>query len=407
MSEPSTSAPSASVDSPVDLVVRGGRVIDPANGLDAVCDVAVAGGRIAAVGPDLAAAHPAAEVVDAAGAIVTPGLIDLHVHIFPGLGNFCVGPDQAGVERGVPIVVDGGTSGTATIDLALDWLEAAAPRTKVLAFMDPNVLYLATHDFICHKLEIANDTRNIDIDAAHAAFERHPDTLIGLKVRACHTGDPHHSPFLDAAQEIAGDRPVMVHLGRFPHTPTMTTPDLLDQLRGGDIITHAFRGASGVLEQGSRVPTSHFTEAVERGVKLDVGHSATDFRFRDARELIGAGYVPDTISTDMNIFNIDAPVMSLPETMSKILALGLPLVDVIAMATTHTATAIGKGDVYGTLDVGRDAEVSILRLVDGPAHLTDGYEQIEADQRLVPVGCVRGGEWIAATAGLEPELVPA
>jgi dihydroorotase len=391
---------------PNELLVRNGRVIDPANGVDAVLDIAVADGHITAIGPDLITG-PDTEVIDATGAIVTPGLIDLHVHIFPGLGNFCVSPDQAGVERGVPIVVDGGTSGTATIDLALDWLDAAAPRTKVLAFMDPNVLYLATHDFICHKLEIANDVRNIDVDAAVSALDRHPDRLVGLKVRVCHTGDPHHSPFLDAAKQIAGDRPVMVHLGRFPHTPTMTTPDLLDQLRDGDVITHAFRGASGVLEQGTGVPTHHFTEAVDRGVRLDVGHSATDFRFGDARKLIDAGYVPDTISTDMNIFNIDTPVVSLPETMSKILALGLPLNEVIAMATVRSAETIRRADQFGTLDIGRPAEVSVLRLVEGPAHLSDGFETIEASQRLVPVGCVRGGEWMAATAGLEPELVGA
>jgi dihydroorotase len=388
------------------LLVRGGRVIDPANGIDAVLDVAVADGRITAIGPDLVA-EPSAEIIVAAGAIVTPGLIDLHVHIFPGLGNFCVSPDQAGVDRAVPIVVDGGTSGTATIDLALDWLDAAAPKTKVLAFMDPNVIYLATHDFICHKLEIANDVRNLDPDAAVAALERHADRLVGLKVRVCHTGDPHHSPFLDAAKEIAGHRPVMVHLGRFPHTPTMTTPDLLDQLRDGDIITHAFRGASGVLEQGTATPTHHFTNAVERGVRLDVGHSGTDFRFGDARKLIDAGYPPDTISTDMNIFNIDAPVVSLPETMSKILALGIPLPEVIAMATIRTAETIGRADQFGTLDVGRDAEISVLRLVDGPAHLTDGFETIDADERLVPVGCVRGGQWMTATAGMTPELVGA
>jgi len=385
------------------LLIRGGRVIDPANGLDTVADVAVADGVITAIGPDLVI-DPAAEIVDATGAIVTPGLIDLHVHIFPGLGNFCVAPDQAGVERGVPTVVDGGTSGTATIDLALDWLDAAQPKTKVLAFMDPNVLYLATHDFICHKLEIANDVRNLDPDAAVSALERHADRLVGLKVRVCHTGDPHHSPFLDAAKAIAGDKPVMVHLGRFPHTPTMTTPDLLDQLRGGDIITHAFRGASGVLEQGTATPTHHFTDAVERGVRLDVGHSATDFRFGDAQKLIAAGYVPDTISTDMNIFNIDMPVVSLPETMSKILALGIPLQEVIAMATIRPAQSIGRADELGTLGVGRDAEISVLRLIEGPAHLSDGFETIEATERLVPVGCVRAGEWIAATAGTEPEL---
>ena len=387
------------------LVLRGGRVVDPASGLDRVADVLVADARIVAIGPDAGADHPRAEVVDAAGLIVTPGLIDLHVHIFPGLGNFCVGPDQAGVERGVPIVVDGGTSGTATIDLALQWLEASAPRTKVLAFMDPCVLYLATHDFICHKLEIANDTRNLDPEAAVAALERHPETLVGLKVRACHVGDPHHSPFLEAAKEIAADKPVMVHLGRFPHTPTIGTGDLLDSLRGGDIITHAFRGASGVLEGGA--PSVHFTDAVDRGVRLDVGHSATDFRFRDARRLIEAGYVPDTISTDMNIFNIDGPVFSLHETLSKILALGLPLSDVIAMATTEAAASIGRSAEYGTLEVGRAAEISVMRLVEGLAHLSDGYETLDADRRLVPVGCVRGGEWIAATAAVEPELVGA
>lgn len=390
-------APGAPSD-PTTVVLRGGRVIDPANGFDGVADVVCAAGAVVAVGPDAGASYPGAAVVDCTGLLVTPGLIDLHVHVYPGLGNFCVGPDQAGVERGVPVVVDAGTSGTATMQLALDWLDAARPRTRVLSLMDPCVLYLATHDFICHKLEIANDPRNLDLDAAVEMLERHPDRIVGFKVRATHTGDPAVSPFLEGAKSIAGDRPIMVHLGRFPHTESISTDTLLDALRPGDIVTHAFRGASGALTVPERLPSDSLRAAADRGVLLDVGHSATDFRFRDAATIIEKGYVPDTISTDLNRFNIDHPVRSLPETMSKILALGVPLVDVIAMATVNPAAAIHHEHELGRLDVGRPAEVSVMRLEAGPAELSDGHQTVVADQRLVPVGCVRAGEWIVATA---------
>ncbi|MGD9792666.1 MAG: amidohydrolase/deacetylase family metallohydrolase [Acidimicrobiia bacterium] len=388
-----------------DLIISGGRVIDPASGIDTVADVAVTAGRIAAIGRGLAAAHPEVEVVDAHGCIVSPGLIDLHVHIYPGLGSFCVAPDDAGVHRGVPIIVDGGTSGTATMRLAYDWIEASRPQTKVLSFMDPCTLYLATHDFICHKLEIANDERNIDVDAIAAMFEALPEFIVGLKVRVCHTGDPTRSPFLDAAKSVAGARPIMVHMGRFPHTPSIETPTMLDALRPGDIITHAFRGASGVLSLSDGQPIAEFRDAVERGVLLDIGHSATDFRFRDARRLVAAGYRPNTVSTDMNIFNIDGPVISLHETMSKMLALGFDLTDVVAMATTAPAAALHLSDRYGTLEVGREAEISVFEMIEGEALLTDGYETVAADRRLVPIGCVRAGEWIRATAGLLPQPV--
>ena len=396
-------APPAADQTPaatVDLVISGGRVLDPANGLDQVADVLVADGRILAVGAGLGRDHSQAQVVDADGLLVTPGLIDLHAHVYPGLGDFCVTPDQAGVERGVPIVIDGGTSGTATINLAHQWIDSARPQTRVLAFMDPCVLYLATHDFICHRLEIANDLRNLDLDAATEALEVHADYVIGFKVRACHTGDPSVSPFLEGAKSIAGDLPIMVHLGRFPFTPTIETSTLLEALRPGDIITHAYRGASGELDPATGAPTEQFRDAVDRGVRLDVGHSATDFRFRDARKLFEAGYVPDSISTDLNVFNIDEPVRSLPETMSKVWALGVELAEVVAMATTGPAASIHRSHQFGTLDVGREAEVSVLRIDEGPAELSDGHETLVAERRLVPVGCVRAGRWIEATAGL-------
>ena len=392
-----------------DLCLRGGRVIDPERGIDEVTDVLIGGGKILAVGS--ATEHlgvqelpSEVQIVDVTGLVVTPGLIDLHAHVYPGLGNFCVGPDEAGVERGVPIVVDGGTSGTATIRLARDWLDALQPKTRVLSFVDPCVLYLATHDFICHKLEIANDLRNLDLDAAAAALEL-PD-VVGFKVRVCHAGDPAESPFLEGAKSVAGDRPIMVHLGRFPHTPSITPPVLLDSLRAGDIITHAYRGASGVFPSGSDEVIPEFREAYERGVLLDVGHSATDFRFADARRLYEHGFKVTSASTDLNIFNIDRVVVSLPETLSKMLVLGFSLQETIAMGTCNTAAAIRHSHELGNLDVGRSAEVSVMRLEEGECHLSDGYETVVGDRRLVPVGCVRAGEWIPATAGLEPELAP-
>lgn len=385
----------------LNLVLAGGRVVDPAANVDGVADVVIEDGTIVAVGP-AAVAGDDAIVVDCAGMIVTPGLIDLHAHVFPGLGDFCVEPDRAGTTTGVPVVVDGGTSGVATFGLARNWLEAAAPDTRVLAWIDPSQLYLATGDFICHKLRIADDERNLDLDSTAAALATHADIVVGMKVRATHTGDDTRSPFLDGAHAVADGRPVMVHLGRFPHTPTITNEALLGTLRSGDVITHAFRAGGGQLDPTTGRVTDAFVDAVERGVRLDVGHSATDFRFRTARRLFDAGYVPHSISTDLNVYNVDAPVGSLAETMSKIWALGVDLVDVIAMATTGPATSMRRDDELGRLAVGRTAEVSVLRIEDGTFDLTDGHETIVAERRLAPVGCVRGGTWMPV-----PSLVPA
>ncbi|MFT3855442.1 MAG: amidohydrolase/deacetylase family metallohydrolase [Ilumatobacteraceae bacterium] len=378
------------------VLLRGGRVVDPASSFDAIADVLCDGGVIRAVGPDLAATGvvPAgADVVPCEGLLVTPGLIDLHVHVMPGLGDFCVRADDVGVGMGVPVLVDGGTSGVATFDLArAAVIDHPSTTTEVLAFIDPNQLYLATKDFICHKLEIANDERNLDVESLEASMERNDDVIVGLKVRACHTDDPEHSPFLDAAQRASRGKPVMVHLGRFPHTPTISTPNLLRALRPGDIVTHAFRGAGGMLDAGGKV-IPELADAVERGVRLDVGHSATDFRFREARRLFDQGYFPDTISTDLNIFNIGGPVYSLAETMTKMLVLGVGLVDVVAMCTANTADAIGRRARYGELAVGRPAHVSVLALEDTPLDVSDGHETVVAERWLRPVGCLVAGQW--------------
>jgi dihydroorotase len=375
------------------VLLRGGRIIDPASGLDQLGDVLSEDGIIVAVGGDLAGANPDASVIECGGLLVAPGLMDLHVHVMPGLGDFCVEADEVGVDMGVPIVIDGGTSGVATFDLARRAvIDHPDTKSAVLAFIDPNQLYLATKDFICHKLEIANDTRNIDVESLHASMERNADVIVGLKVRACYTDDAAVSPFLETAKAASGGKPVMVHLGRFPHTPTISTPTLLDALRPGDIITHAFRGAGGMLDADGKV-VPEFVDAVERGVRLDVGHSGTDFRFRDARKLADQGYLPHTISTDMNVFSIDGPVFSLAETMTKIWSLGASLRDVIAMCTVNTASTIARPEQYGALAVGRSADISLLAIEDSPKDVTDGHETVTVDRWLRSVGCLRAGTW--------------
>jgi dihydroorotase len=380
-------------------VLAGGRVVDPASGTDAVLDVVVTDGVVAAVGADLAAGLPEAGVVDCAGLLVTPGLIDLHVHIMAGLGNFCVEPDEAGVDRGVPTVVDGGTSGTATFDISRRAvIDHPDTRTNVLAFIDANQLYLATKDFIAHRLHIADHEGNLDLDELAACAERNADVVVGCKVRACHTGDPRHSPFLDGAHKALPNLPIMVHLGRFPHTPVIPPRTLLEALRTGDIVTHAFRGGGGMRgPDGDVVP--ELLDAVDRGVILDIGHSGTDFRFREARQLFDRGIMPDTASTDLNLFNVNGPVFSLTETLTKLLALEMSLIDVIATATVNPAEAIKRSDVLGALAPGRRADISVMRLLDdGPYPVSDGHEVVDSPLALEPVGSVRAGEWIPVPA---------
>ncbi|MEH6566867.1 MAG: amidohydrolase/deacetylase family metallohydrolase [Halopseudomonas sp.] len=383
------------------LVLQGGRVLDPASGLDAVADVVVQGGTIVEVGANAGANYPGAEIKDVSGHLVTPGLIDIHTHCYPGLGDFCLPTDLMGVDSGVPVIVDAGTASTTIIELARRAIiDHPDTKTKVLALMDPSQIYLANKTFICHYLRIADDERNIDIESAKQVIDANRDVIVGFKVRPTITTNPDRSPFLDAAHEIAGDLPIMIHLGSFPHTPVLDTNKLLYQLREGDIITHACRGGGGQLDDKGE-PTRPFIDAYERGVLLDIGHSAGDFHFRTARRMIERGYMPNTISTDLNVFNVDGPVFSLSTTMSKIWALGVPLAEVIKMNTVNAAKAIRRSDLYGELRVGRSAEVSVLRIEEGPVKLSDGHETIEASRRLRAVGCLRGGTWHDAVHDLK------
>ena len=379
---------------PATTVLRAGRVVDPASGTDAIADVVITDGSVTAIGPG-AGAGLDGTIRDCAGLVVTPGLVDMHSHVVPGFGDFCVDPDRAGVSCGVTTVVDAGTSGTATLGLVLSRISAPDVATDVLVLVDPCRVYLATKDFLPHKLHLADDPKNLDLEAAAAALESDP-RVVGLKARACTIDDPRHSPFLAGAVSVAGDRPVMVHLGSFPYTPSLSTEDTLRTLRPGDVVTHAFRGHSGVVrDDGSVLPI--FAERVADGLHLDLGHSGSDFRFSAARQLFDLGYLPTSLGTDINLFNEAGPVHSLVETMSKVLALGVGLSEVVAMATTGPATVLRR-PALGRLTVGGTADVSVLRVEDGSFELSDGFETVHAGQRLAPVGCLKDGLWYDAAA---------
>ncbi|KAB7741735.1 amidohydrolase/deacetylase family metallohydrolase [Parvibaculum sedimenti] len=378
-------------------LLKNGRVIDPASGFDAIANVLVVDGKIAAVGAAAGAEVADAEVIDVSGCLVTPGLIDIHTHCFVGLGDFCLPADMMGVHSGVPVIVDAGTAGATIFGLARRAvIDHPDTKTKVLAFMDPCQIYLANKGYICHQLEIAADLRNLDPEVTLEALEANRDVIVGFKVRATYTDNPKVSPFLEMAKEIGKDLPIMIHLGTFPHTPVIDYHDLLDALRPGDIITHAFRGGGGQLDAKGE-PTPQFISAVERGVVLDIGHSGGDFHIPTALRLMERGFRPNTISTDLNVFNVDGPVFSMSTTMTKIWALGASLTEVISMNTVGAAAAIRKSHEYGTLGIGRSAEVSVLRIEEGDFVLTDGHETMRTDQRLRAVGCLRAGEWFDAT----------
>lgn len=378
-------------------VLKNGRVIDPATGFDGIANVVVKDGKIAEVGPDAGLREPGAEILDMTGCLVTPGLIDIHTHCFVGLGDFCLPADMMGVRSGVPVIVDAGTAGATIFGLARRAvIDHPETKTKVFAFMDPCQIYLANKGYICHHLQIAADLRNLDPEVTMEALEANRDVVVGFKVRATYTDNPKVSPFLEAAKQIAPDMPIMIHLGTFPHTPVIDYESLLSALRPGDITTHAFRGGGGQLDEKGE-PTAHFLDAVDRGVILDVGHSGGDFHIPTARRLMERGFAPDTISTDLNVFNVDGPVFSMSTTMSKIWALGAPLVDVIRMNTVNAAASIRKSDEYGTLGIGRSAEVSVLRIEEGVFTLSDGHETLRTNKRLRAVGCLRAGEWFEAT----------
>ena len=376
-----------------DLLIHGGTVIDPATGTHAPRDVAVSGGRITAVGEDLSTTDAAA-VIDATGRFVVPGLIDLHVHVYPGVADLSVEADPTCLGRGATTVVDAGSSGANTFP-GFRRHVISASEGRILAYL--NISATGQIDPFLGEL---HDLRFADPERAARVAAANPDVIVGFKVRVSEMlAGPNGLAGLDRALEAgrATNLPVMVHIGGTP----FGVEEVLGRLRPGDVVTHSYTGwnPGGIVSDAGRVVAAA-GEARARGVRFDVGHGAGSFTWPVAEAALADGFRPDTISSDLHRFNVASPVHDLATTLSKFLLLGLSLDDVIAMATTAPAAALGPaGRDLGTLAVGAEADVTILELEDGRIELVDSAGTVRiAERRLVPGAIVRAGRQVPVEA---------
>jgi dihydroorotase len=342
-------------------IFTGGRLIDPAAGVDDRRDVVTEEGRIAAVAPtgSLAAA-PDDRVVDVTGLIVTPGLIDFHGH-WSDTSPYGIDP-VVNLAGGVTTAIDAGTTGFSNFTPFRRHTIETAP-VRVLAF-----LHVAAAGLVTTLVGELHDIRYARPREAAAVIAEHRDIVVGVKVRLgtepCGT---NVTAALDAALEAASRAgvPLMAHISDGADVPTT-----LERMRPGDVLTHAFTASGTGIRglDGRVIPEAH--RAGKRGVRFDIGHGCGSFSWEAADQALAEGLLPDSISTDLHRYSIERPVVNLPTTMARFLDLGLSLSEVIKATTIGPATSVGRPEL-GTLRAGGPADVTVLRLVDEPRDLPD------------------------------------
>jgi dihydroorotase len=369
-----------------DLLIQGGTVLDPSSGRNERADVAVASGRVAAIEPVLSGGD-ADTVIDATRGYVVPGLIDLHVHVYAGVADLSVEADPTCLGRGVTTAVDAGSVGANTWPGFRRWIVEPS-RTRVLAFL--NISLLGQVDTMLGEL---HDLRFVDPERAARVADANRDAIVGFKVRLSEfiAGD-NGLESLRRALEAGGATglPVMSHIGgtRFDIEAALAL------MGPGDIVTHAFTrfNPGGLVDEGGHV-LAGAVDARRRGVRFDVGHGAGSFAWATAEAALAGGFAPDTISTDLHRFNIATPVGDLPETMSKLLHLGVPFEEVVAMVTSTPASVLGAaGEGLGRLSVGAEADITVLAIEEGRRTLLDAKGIGRGvDRHVVPTAVVRSG----------------
>ena len=384
-----------------DLLLKGGHVLDPANAIDACMDVGIADGKIAQAAADLPAAA-AAEVVDVSGLYVTPGILDIHTHVhpfLPGSGSYVASVDADAhlLAAGVTTTVDAGTVGWKDfLDFKSRCVDKATVR--VLAFL--NIASGGMVDMASEQN--AGDLHPGIVAEVIAAF---PEILVGVKTAHYWTKDPWdaaHDPWTSVERAVeAGERcgkPVMVDF--WPRPPERSYPDLiLKKLRPGDIHTHVFARQFPIVDTNGKVYDYMF-KARERGVIFDLGHGAGSFWFRNAVPALRDGFPPDSISTDLHMGNINGPVVSMIQTMSKCHCMGMPLQEVIYRSTVTPAREIGHPEL-GTLSTGAEADVAILRRLEGRHDYADcGRAKFVGDSKLECALTIRAGKIVYDPTGL-------
>jgi dihydroorotase len=420
-----------------DVVVKGGHVIDPKNGTDAVRDIGIRKGRIAALALKLAPGK--AKVIDAAGLVLTPGLIDTHAHVYEHVsGDFGLNPDIVGVRSGVTTVIDQGGPSALTFDGFRKFI-VEKTKTRVLAFISA---YLAG-GLLGHRYVDLYGPSGINVKAIVKAARDNPDLVRGIKAHAEPGGYSRWGmKSMQLAKEASRELklPVYIHLGTlWPEAegkkvkPAKIIDKVVPLLDPGDILAHPFtRFPSGfVAKDGSIHPL--IKEAIAKGVRIDVGRGA-HFSFKNAEVVLGAGILPFTLGADLHGYNVrlkdggrayrgmftgegvDSIIAedraspferpySLHHAMTELVALGVPLVEVVRMATENAAIMIGLEDEMGALSVGMPADISALRIIDGSWTLVDSDQVTKKASRLIhPEFAIRGGKLHRADSPLLPSV---
>jgi dihydroorotase len=367
----------------VDLLVRGGRVVDPRSGTDGVRDIAVSAGRIVEIAPRLSHAN-AARTLDATGKIVTPGWVDIHAHTYWGATTWGILPDPVCLASGVTTIVDAGSPGWANFPAFRRWIVESA-NTRVLSFVHISGIGL-TYALVGEM----EDMRYASLGHTVATLHDHADIAVGVKVRqgSAQVGRNGVEPLRRAvaAAEAAGTR-VMVHIGA-----GVPLPDVLALLRPGDIVTHCFQGRGDTIFDATGEFLPDVCTAREQGVLFDVGHGSGSFHYPTGRRAIEKGFLPDVISSDLHSISVFGPVYDLPTTASKFLHLGMTLPDVVRCVTLAPAAAIGRAEELGHLSVGAVADIAVFALEEGEFAFSDTHGICEKGTlRLHPYATVRAG----------------
>jgi dihydroorotase len=417
---------------PYDVMLRGGRVIDPAQGIDGIADVAVRAGRIAAIGPNLPG--PAQTVMDVRDRLVLPGMIDTHAHVYRFVsGRFGLDADTVGVHSGVTTLIDQGGPSVLTFPGFREYIVKPA-KTRVLAFISAYMV----GGLEGHYYPELYGPECIAIADTIRAGKENADLVYGVKGHAEISGFTRWGiSAMEKAAEIARgiDRPLYIHFGQLwpmpgdkdPVDPDIILPAMVKILRAGDILAHPFtRHPGGFVDKNNQLHPI-VREALAAGLKTDVGHGS-HFSYRMAQRVLDMGIVPDTLGADMHGYNTTVPKppgtpsqhpdeemqhmfagaqnFSLSSAMTSMLALGLTLEQVVPMVTTGPAAMLRMEDELGSLRPGMVADISVLAQETGRFRLEDNEGTVVTTEKLLrPVFCLRAGRRFDADAPILPNPV--
>ena len=370
-----------------DLLIQGGEVCDPAAGLRGAMDVAIAGGKIVAVAPSLPASE-ARQTIGAKGRLVTPGLIDIHAHVFVNAHDMGGHTDHFCKASGVTTLCDAGSTGSATFAGLRQVLDRDV-RTRVRAFVNLSAIGITGTS---RGGELSHFPY-ADPEGCARTIAENPDLAIGVKLRYGpglvweYTTEPVKMARRTAA--MAGV-PLMIHITDSP----IPLPEILAEMAPGDIITHCYHGrANGIMGQEKQFVLKEVVEAQRHGIIFDCAHGRNHFSFPMIEKALDQGFLPDTISTDLTVTSATrGPVFDLPTTMTKLLHFGMSFDDLVTRATSAPAKIMGYEGTVGTLRPGANADVTIIELRDEPVQLRDSDgNTVTAKRRLLPQVTVKDG----------------